>query len=426
MKRSAFLRTCCAGAAGAAFLPSIARGGPALPPPPPWPAIDPGEERFWALLRDQFPLTRERAYLNTGGLGASPYVVLNTVRGTMDELEKMSETGHTEELWRSVKEPAAALLGCDPGELAFVRNTTEAINIVALGVDWRRGDEVILSTHEHVGNSMTWMALVRSHGIVIRLFEPSTRSAEENLERIRALTGRRTRMISISHVVTTTGLHMPVKEICAFARSKGILTLVDGAQTAGMMPFRLHEIGCDAYATSGHKWLMGPKETGLLYVRKDMLDAFTPRFVGAYSDGGYDFLKGTMAFHPTAQRYEYGTVNVPLRAGLGAAIRFVQRIGIETVWARDRALAGKLAEGLRSIPHVRVLSPEDPSLASVMTTLVHDRLHHLELQKHLDTYNLRTRSVNEGGLAALRISTHIYNSFEEVQRVIEGVRSARS
>ena len=135
-----------------------------------------------------------------------------------------------------IKVSASALLGCDAGELAFMRNTTEGINIIAHGVTWKKGDEVILSTHEHVGNSMTWMALARSHGIVIRLFEPSTASAAENLDRIRKLTGPRTRLISIPHVVTTTGLVLPVKEICAFARSRGILNLVDGAQTAGMMP----------------------------------------------------------------------------------------------------------------------------------------------------------------------------------------------
>jgi selenocysteine lyase/cysteine desulfurase len=425
MKRSDFLRTCCTGIAGAALIPHLAHAEPGTPAVPEWPAVDPSEERFWTLLRDQFPLTRERAYLNTGGLGASPYVVLGTVKGKMDELEYMCETGHTEEALRDIKVNASGLLGCDAQELALIRNTTEGINIIAQGVEWKKGDEVILSTHEHVGNSMTWMALARSRGIVIRLFEPSTASAAENLERITKLTNRRTRMISISHVVTTTGMRMPVKEICAFARSRGILNLVDGAQTAGMFPFSLHDIGCDAYATSGHKWLMGPKETGMLYVRKEMLDTFIPRFVGAYSDGGYDFLKGTMAFNPTAQRYEYGTVSMPLRFGLGAAFQFVQRIGIATVWDRDRALSSRLAAGLRAIPHVRVHSPEDPALSSAMTTFEHDRLPYLEIQKQLTELNLRTRAVNEGGMAALRISTHIYNTFEEVERVIEGVRSAR-
>jgi cysteine desulfurase/selenocysteine lyase len=156
-----------------------------------------------------------------------------------------------------------------------------------------------------------------------------------------------------------------------------------------------------------------------------MLDTITPRFVGAYSAGEYDFLKETLVFHPDAQRYEYGTVSVPLRAGLGAAIAFIRRIGIDRVWAYDISLANRLSDGLHGIPGVQVLSPADPALRSAMTTFMHERIPHLELQEHLDTFDLRTRSVTEGGLAALRVSTHVYNSADEVDRVLEGVRTAK-
>ena len=425
MKRSQFLRTCLAGAAGGTLLPALAQASPRPASSAVWPSVDLNDERFWAFVRDQFPLSRDRAYFNTGGLGASPYPVIEAVKATMDELEQICEVGRTEQLWTGIKGDAGTLLGCDAGELAFVRNTTEGINIVAYGLPWKEGDEVILTTHEHVGNALPWVALAQSQGIVLRLFEASTASAEENLDRIRKLTGKRTRLISIPHVVTTTGLLLPVREVSAFARSRGIWSFIDGAQTAGMMPFNLHETGCDAYATSGHKWLLGPKETGLLYVRKDMIPTITPRFVGGHS-GTVDWPKGTMTLVSTAERYEYGTVSTPLRVGLGAAIRFIQRIGIETVWARDRALADHLAGELRKIPGVRVLSPENPSLRSAMTTFEHERIPQLKLQEYLNTLNLRTRNVTEGGLAALRISTHIYNTFEEVQRVVDGVRSAQS
>ncbi len=421
MKRKDFLSTCAAGLVGSAVVPCLGLAESTVPPS--WPTVSSEDERFWGFLRDQFPLTRDRAYFNTGGLGASPYAVIDAVKSKMDELEHVCETGHNEELWKSVKGSAAALLGCDPTELAFIRNTTEGINIVANGLPFKEGDEIILSTHEHVGNALTWLPLARRKGLTLRRFEPSTASAAENLARISTLFSRRTRLISIPHIVTTTGLVLPVKEICALARARGIWCFLDGAQSAGMMPFNLHDIACDAYATSGHKWLLGPKETGLLYVRKEMLDSIVPLFIGAYS-ADFDFLKDFYSYEKSAQRYEYGTVSIPLRHGLGAAISFIQRIGIETVWKRDCALADYLSNGLRAIPGVKVLSPQSPDLRSAMTTFMHDRLPHLEMQKHLDTYNLRTRSVTEGGLAALRISTHVYNSFEEVDRVIAGVRSA--
>ncbi len=421
MKRKDFLTACMAGLVGGAVAPHLARATPVTRPP--WPATNTNDERFWAFVRDQFPLTRERAYFNTGGLGASPYAVIDAVKTKMDELERMSETGHSEELWCAVKGSAATLLGCDAAELAFMRNTTEGVNVVANGLPFAAGDEIILTTHEHVGNALTWMPLARHKGLSLRRFEPSTTSAEENLARIGKLLTRRTRLISIPHIVTTTGLVLPVKEICTLAHTKGIWCFLDGAQSAGMMPFSLHDIGCDAYATSGHKWLLGPKETGLLYVRKDMQDTIVPMFVGAYS-ADFDFLKETYSYEKSAQRYEYGTVSAPLRYGLGAGIDFIQRIGIEAVWQRDRALADHLYEGLRAIPGVTVLSPSSPALRSAMITFVHDRLGHLEMQKHLDTLNVRTRSVTEGGLAALRVSTHLYNTFEEVDKAIAGVRSA--
>jgi selenocysteine lyase/cysteine desulfurase len=438
MKRSEFLSACVAVGAGGVLLPlpAVAKDPPglavqpaapgptALRPPAVWPPVDPSDESFWTFLRGQFPLAEDRAYLNTGGLGASPYAVIDAVKAKMDELELVCETGHTEEMWKETKGAAALLLGCDAGEIAFVRNTTEGINIVAQGLPFKSGDEVILTTHEHVGNALTWLALTKQKGIVLRLFEPSTASQAENMDRIAGLINKRTRLISVPHAVTTTGLLLPVKEIAALARTKGIWSFVDGAQTAGMLPFSLHDIGCDAYATSGHKWLMGPKETGLLYVRQSMLETIRPLFVGAYSDGGFDFLKGTVAFHPTAQRYEYGTVSVPLRAGLKSAFSFVERIGIANVWKRDRALSDRLFEGLAAIPRVTVLSPADPSMRSAMVTFMHKGRAHLDLQEHLNAYNLRTRSVTEGGLAALRISTHVYNSFDEVERVLEGVRTA--
>jgi selenocysteine lyase/cysteine desulfurase len=375
-------------------------------------------------VRDQFPLTRDRIYLNTGGLGASPYAVIEAVKAKMDELESISEPGHNDSLWTEIKTSAGALLGCDADELAFTRNTTEGINIVANGLPLRKGDEIITTTQEHVGNALTWIALARRSGVVLKMFEPSVVSARENLDRIERLLTRRTKLISIPHAVTTTGMIFPAKEIGEFARANKLWYFIDGAQTAGMIPFNLHAIGCHAFATSGHKWLLGPKETGLLYVQRSMLDTIEAKHIGAYSDGGFDWGKGTMAFHPSSRRYEYGTVSVPLRAGLGAAVRFIQRIGIETVWQRDRALAGRLFEGLRALPGVRVLSPEDGALRSAMITFQRADLPHTELQEHLNTHNLRTRPVTEGGLAALRVSLHIYNSFGDVDRVLEGVRTA--
>ena len=423
MKREEFLKA-VAGVVAATSMPAIGRAETQVPSTSPWPAVDPADEQFWKFVRAQFPLTQERAYFNTGGLGASPYVVIDAVKAKMDELEKISETGHNEQIWKEVKTPIAQLLGCDPEELAFMRNATEGINVVCNGLPLKKGDEIIATTHEHVANSVPWLALLKREGVVIRLFEPSTFSAHENIDRIQTLITRKTRLISIPHGTTTIGQILPVKEISKLAKSKNIWLFLDGAQTAGMFPFDLHDIGCDAYAACGHKWMLGPKETGILYVRKEMFDVIQAKFVGAYSDNGFDLAKGTLAFHPSAQRYEYGTVNVPLRVGLGVAVQFLQKIGMENVWKRDKALSTYLFNALSQLPQIKVLSPANDAERSAMITFQHEKIPFLELQQHLNTFKLRTRGVSEGGVNGLRISTHIYNNFEELDRLIEGVRTA--
>jgi selenocysteine lyase/cysteine desulfurase len=218
---------------------------------------------------------------------------------------------------------------------------------------------------------------------------------------------------------------LPVKEICTLAHGKGLWVVLDGAQAVGMCPTDVRDYGCDAYSTSGHKWLLGPKGTGLLYVRENMLDVIEPIMVGAYSDNGFDLLKGNMSYHPTAQRYEYGTVSSPLMVGVGSAIDFLESIGLQNTWNRNRALSTCLVDGLSEMKGVDVLTPMRDSERGAMVSFKLRNVEISKLQSFLaEKCKLRTRGVGEANLNALRISTHIYNNFEEVGRVVEGVKAA--
>lgn len=384
---------------------------------------DPRDEKFWAFVREQFPLTKERAYLNTAGLGASPYVVIAAVQNKINELERISETGHSEELWRGVKEKAGHILGCKAEEIAFTRNATEGCAIVCNGLPLARGDEVITTTHEHVGNTLSWLARQQREGIVMKTFEPAVKSAQENVERIARLLTSRTRALSIPHLTTSTGQILPVKQIGELAASRKLWYFVDGAQAPGMMPVNVSEIGCHAYATSGHKWLLGPKGTGLLYVRADALDLIAARHLGAYSNTGeFDLASGALQLHPSAQRYEYGTMSAPLFFGLGAALDFLLQLGMHNVWRRNFALATALREGLNKLG-VEVNSPQAPEEQSAMITFTLTQRSRDEAVKFLaEKFKLRARAIYEGGLNAVRVSLHVYNSFEEVESVLAGVR----
>ncbi|MFQ5640175.1 MAG: aminotransferase class V-fold PLP-dependent enzyme [bacterium] len=430
MKRRNFLKQSSQGLVGFIGAGLLLRSKNTIARPkfnPPQGEVEPHDEKFWSLVREQFPLTKDRIYLNNGGLGPSPYVVIDAVRSKISELERISETGHSEKLWHSIKGKAAQILGCYADEIAYTRNATEGINIVCNGLPLKRGDEVITTTHEHVGNTIAWLARQKRDGITIKVFEPSTESASENLERIERLITKRTRALSLPHVTTSTGQILAVKEIGELAAKHNLWYFLDGAQSAGMIPLNVHEIGCHAFAASGHKWLLGPKGTGLLYVRQDMLDVVEAKWVGAYSNtGNFDMATGEFHFHPTAQRYEYGTVSTPLFVGLAAAIEFLLKIGMKNVWRRNFALAEKLQNGLNELG-AEVLSPQHPDEHSAMITFRMPNISRQKLQSFLaKKFKLRTRGVYEGGLDGVRISLHIYNSFAEVDRILEGVTAAKT
>lgn len=426
MERRDFIRDALAVASGAATLAAASRTAAKELKIPEAGGSDPRNSRFWRHVREQFPLTESRTYLNTGGLGASPQVSIDALQEKMNALEEISEVGHTHDLWQEIKSSAGRLLGCEADELAYTRNTTEGSNIVCNGLPLKPGDEVITTTHEHVGNTIDWLARQRRDGIVVKAFTPSMASAQENVDRIEALLTPRTRVLSLSHVTCATGQILPMQAIGELAAAHDLWYFVDGAQSAGMMPVDVKSWGCHAYATSGHKWLLGPKGTGLLYVSREAQEVIEPKFVGAYSAGGeWDMITtGEFAFVDTAQRYEYGTVSVPLFVGLGASMDFLLRIGMDNVWRRNHAMGAALKEGLNELG-ARVLSPQHAEEHSSIITFKIDNMPYQKLQSFLSReHKLRTRGIYEGGLNGLRISLHLYNDFDDVDRVLAGVREA--
>jgi selenocysteine lyase/cysteine desulfurase len=361
-------------------------------------------------------------YLNTGGLGPAPQIVLDRAVSTTNELQAHSETGH--DRLAGARAVAADFLGAERDELCFVRNATEATSIVAAGLSLRPGEEVIFESHAHPGGSFPWLNQARLRGVVVRIFEPANDSPEENVRRILALVTPRTRVIQVSHITCTNGLVLPVAEIAAIARARGIWFHVDGAQAIGMIPLNLTAIGCDSYAASGHKWLGAPHETGLLYIRRNRWNDVAPTGIGSYS-AEVNWLPSDIEYAPGAWRHEYGTRNAGTIEAVAEAMRFQRSIGTERIAARGHEMASFLHKELSRLPGVVVLTPSDPSLRGSMMTFQHPRADAARTFRYLlDLRGLRCRPVTEQGLQGVRVSTHLSNLPDECERVVAGVRDS--
>jgi cysteine desulfurase/selenocysteine lyase len=379
------------------------------------------DEPFWQLVRDQFPLTHDRVYLNNGTMGPSPYVVLETVKSKLTDIDTSGEYGG----WEVARPRLAKFVNVDETEIALTHNVTEGINIVAWGLPLHRGDEVILTTHEHAGNALPWLNRARLDGIVIKTFAPAP-TAEENLNRINDLITATTRAIAIPHITCTVGQVFPVKEIAQLGHDKGLWVFFDGAHGPGMTMLDLKDVGCDFYATCGHKWMCGPKGTGFLYVRNELLDILQARWIGGYSDTGWDVTVDPPEFKgyvPTAHRYDYATQNAAIYTGLGAAIDFLYHVGMENIVRRCSSLATHLQQELLQLgDSVETLTPtEDQSRGFVIGF----RLKNMPYDKfgeHATKRGFRIRLVGESHLNSVRVSTHLYNNFDEVNRFIEAVK----
>jgi selenocysteine lyase/cysteine desulfurase len=406
-------------AAGAAMLPSsaagaVATGGARRQQAP----SDP-----WRDLRSQFQFPPGYAYFNTAGLGACPRLVSDRVKAEMDREELSPSAAHSEADWARIRGKCAALLGpsCSAGEIALVSTATEGINIVLNGVTFSPGDEVITSTHEHPAVVIPLLQKMKTARIVVRTFEPDLRSRAGNVERIRALLTPRTRLIFVSHVTCTTGQVLPLADIGRLAAERQLWFAVDGAQSFAQFPIDISATGAHCYAASCHKWLMGPKRTGLLYVRKDRLPDLASTVVGAYSDRTTSLAERKLTLRAEADRFEYGTQNDALIYGIETAADLVAALGLPRIWEYSRAMAERFRTALQARSTVELLSPAEPEARSAMVTFRIPGHNNGQVANALTGRRLRVRSVTEAGLDAVRASFHVCNTDQEVDRLVEAV-----
>ncbi|TDQ18424.1 selenocysteine lyase/cysteine desulfurase [Algoriphagus boseongensis] len=381
------------------------------------------ENEFWQLVRSSFPLSKNRVYFNNGTFGPAPFPVLQKLEEVNLNVSTTGEYGNSDQ----ERKELANFLRISSEELSLTHNTTEGINIMAWGLPLKAGDEVILTSHDHAGNALPWLNRAKLHGITLKTFEPKNTQAE-NFDLIKSLCTAKTKVIAIPHVTCTTGLVFPIQEISEFARQKGIFTAIDGAHGAGTFDLNLEELGCDFYAGCFHKWVLGPSGTGFLYVRKDMLDQLQAIQIGGYSDSGWDMTINPPTLNgyvETAHRYDYGTQSKALFAGVVAATKFHEEIGRQKIQNRIQELSDRLYEGIKELSKTYdLLTPEESESRISMVTFRSKNMDSKELADAINREGFRVRLIHEAKLNAIRISTHIYNQEDEIDRFLEVIQES--
>ena len=370
----------------------------------------PDDEAFWGVVRGQFLIPPDRIYMNNGTLGAPPRVVVDAVT---EHARRVAATYPPRVSWDDVKSSLAGLIGGDPEGFVFPRNTTEAMNFVANGLDLPDGAEVLSTDHEHIGGLEPWKLVTRRRALPLRtvsLPAPAA-SSEELLEAVWSGVTDRTRVVCVSHITFTTGTILPITELSARCAERDIVLAVDGAHPPGMIQMDLNTLGGDFYASSPHKWLLAPQGTGLLYIAEPWREKLWPTL----ASGGWDDM--TLGAH----RFNHmGTMDESRIAGLLAATEFFHALGMQRVEGRVRYLRGMLQEGLMHIPGLSLATPSDNALNAAMVSFRIDGVESLDLQAHLSrAAKVRTRVIGEYDYGWMRLSTHIYNSPGDVERVLE-------
>jgi len=376
-------------------------------------------------IRRDFPALSRGVYLNTGTLGLSPEPVNRRLLEVYLEWQhggpgNPENYGRMHEATGPIRARLAAFLGVTPEELAFTANATDGVNLVAWGLDWHEGDEVLISDQEHPAVFVPWLWLSRRLGIRTKVVKVSNRP-EVTLDQVERAITERTRLLSFSHVSSMTGLRLPVAEISQLCHARGVLVMYDGAQSCGQFRVDIPATGADFYSLNGHKWMLGPVGTGAVYIRRDLQDRVRPSWVGGGSTSLCDYPRlGRFEFPDTAARYEFATRPWHLYLGWGWALDYLDEVGWPVIEARIRDLASRLKARLATIKGVEILSPSSPDSSSGLTSFTLDGWPGDRLYEALSKgHGVIGRPVGE--LGAVRLSTHFYNTEEEVERAVEAI-----
>ena len=378
------------------------------------------------LIRQAMPAVRNKIYLNSGSVGPlstiTSQVITHSVETELNEgradvngfLQFMTDKA-------ALRQAFADLVGAAAEEIALTHHTTDGVNIIAHGLSWQPGDEIITTNCEHPGGLLPLYVLRQRHGVVVKVIDLLSDGASA-VDRIAAAITPRTRLIALSHVLWNTGDCLPVADIAALAHQHNVLLLADGAQGAGVVPLNLPKMDVDFYTISGQKWLCGPEGVGALYIRREHLNIISPTYVGFASmdyEAQHDWT-GYYMPQKDARRYEIGTtVNRPAIKAMVANLKWLQEtVGWAWIHRRINQVARYAHQKLTTTPGITFVSPSTPETSLLVFKL--DGYDPARVVVKLAEDNVVLRYVSHP--YALRIATGFFNTEADIDGLIAALR----
>ena len=391
---------------------------------------DESKEKDIELIRKDFPVTKKKIYMNCGSFAPMP---LYTIKSITDFLVRCSEEGpdstsaqeYITSLMKELRILTSQLINCEPEEIIFTQSTTEGLNYVASGLDWKKSDIIITrdGLHEHYANYFPWLNISKEHGVKLEEIKIDSNGFFD-LDKIDKIAkNKNTKLITLSHVLYNNGAIMPVEEVGKIAKKQNMLYSIDAAQSVGTINVDVKKIGCDFLAFPGFKWICGPPGIGIFYCKKESAELLTPKYIGGES--AIITKEKNLVYTDSPQKFQTGFRNYVGIAGLVSSLKYVRRLGVSSVRKMNMNVANEIFEELGKIRGISIFGPEDEKLRTSIVSFVID-----SVSPKITVSSLQERGiivaerdiVGGGKKKAVRASPHFFNTSNDASTFIQNIR----
>ena len=392
------------------------------------------------LVRTDFPHTKKKIYMNNGSVAPTP---LSTVKAITDAFLKYSIEGPDSKtinefitsLMKELRGRIADLINCEPEDIIFTQSTTEGLNYVRNGIDWKKGDSMVVrgGTHEHYANYLPWVQLSRQKGVNL-IDLPINDTGYFDISELENVASKRKRisttrgntkqkqkipkLITLSHALYNNGAIMPVEDVGKITKENDILFCIDAAQTVGSIEIDVKKIGCDFMAFPAFKWICGPLGLGILYCNKKAAEILKPQSIGSES-ATLSSDKKTLAYLEPPVKFQTGFRNFPVLAGLEASIRYLLRLGMTNIRNKNMKVANLFRSELERIAGVKLYGPEDEDLRTSIVSFTSSKVSKTIVDKLEENEIIFAERDVGAGTKAVRASPHFFNTEDEAMQAID-------